>query len=366
LRRLGRRTAVATSLAGALLALVEARALAASFVITNADGAGEGFNDPTSFTPVGGNNAMTLGAARLAVFQSAGALWGAKLTSAVPIRVTATFDPLSCSATSATLGAAGSTGVFRDFPAAPRPATWYPAALADALAGSDLDPGSSDIVAYFNSTLDLGTCLGGASWYYGLDGHPPAGKLDLLTVLLHELAHGLGFLSFVDVASGAKLMGYDDVFSSKLARLGVSPSSYPAMTDPQRLAANTADPNLVWVGPIVDGAAPGILTAGLTAGDVRLYAPATLAPGSSVSHYSTALSPNEIMEPSYSGPDHDLTLTLALLRDLGWPAATPAVDAASPGARWLLAWALLVVGHRAQLRGRQARRAATSATAASA
>src|SRR5205085_1127120 len=85
LMRAGRRLAL-LALSGAL-AVVETRALAATFVISNADGAGEGFNDPTPFSPVGGNNATTLGGARLAVFQAAGAIWGGQLASAVPIHV---------------------------------------------------------------------------------------------------------------------------------------------------------------------------------------------------------------------------------------------------------------------------------------
>ncbi|KAL6076312.1 T9SS type A sorting domain-containing protein [Balamuthia mandrillaris] len=34
-------------------------------------------------------------------------------------------------------------------------------------------------------------------FYYGLDGRPSPGKLDLVTVLLHELSHGMGFASWI-------------------------------------------------------------------------------------------------------------------------------------------------------------------------
>lgn len=56
---------------------------------------------------------------------------------------------------------------------------------------------------------------------------------------------------------------------------------------------------------------------------ILMYAPNPLQPGSSVSHYSTAAKPNQLMEPAISGDlTHDLApprdLTLPLLRDIGW------------------------------------------------
>jgi hypothetical protein len=102
------------------------------------------------------------------------------------------------------------------------------------------------------------------------------------------------------------------------------------MTDAQRVTADVSDPNLYWSGANVDGAASS-LTAGLISGHVRLYAPSTVSPGSSVSHYSTAVSPNELMEPAYTGPNHDLRLTTDLLRDLGWPVPASPTVPATPG-----------------------------------
>jgi uncharacterized repeat protein (TIGR01451 family) len=42
---------------------------------------------------------------------------------------------------------------------------------------------------------------------------------------------------------------------------------------------------------------------------------------SSVSHFSTSLFPNQLLEPAYTGPDHVPDLELPLLRDLGWTRA---------------------------------------------
>lgn len=185
---------------------------AATIIVVNLDGAGEGFNDPTPAAPVGGNAGTTVGQQRLIAFQHAADLWGAALTSPVTIWVGARFDPLPCTATAAVLGSAGPNYVFRDFPGATFTSTWFHSALADKLSGSDQEPGEPDIGARFNSNLGNPGCLTGVGWYYGLDNqHGP--MMDLVAVVLHELAHGLGFSSFVNVATGANFAGFTDVYS---------------------------------------------------------------------------------------------------------------------------------------------------------
>src|SRR5450432_2511124 len=74
---------------------------AATITIVNGDPAGVGFNDATAVAPVGGNTGTTVGAQRLNAFQAAANKWGATLTSSVTIRVLATWEALTCTATSA-------------------------------------------------------------------------------------------------------------------------------------------------------------------------------------------------------------------------------------------------------------------------
>jgi hypothetical protein len=333
--------ATVTALTTALLALAGGGARAATLVIDDADPAGQGLNDPTPFSPVGGNNATTLGAARLAVFQQAAAIWGAQLQSTVPIHVSTQMVPLTCNATSAVLASTGAESVHRDFPSAPLAGTWYPQALANALAGTDLAPTTPDIGTQFNSQLGNAGCFTGITFYLGLDAHPSSTQVDMLTVVLHELAHGLGFQSYTDFTTGAEFNGFPDAFLLNIQEVGATPSSLSAMTNAQRVAAALSDPDLDWTGGNVQAAA-STLTAGLIAGHVRLYAPATFAGGSSVSHYSTALTPNELMEPIYTAPNRNLALTQDLLRDLGWrlPVATTNVAALPSGGRALLLFAL--------------------------
>ena len=294
----------------------------AVITVVNLDGAGEGFNDPSApdlASTNGGNNGATLGAQRLIAFQHAVNIWANRLSSPVEIRIDANFNPLTCNSTSAVLGSAGATTVHRDFTGAPLANTWYPQALANSRAVIDLSPGTSDIAARFNSSIGT-TCAFPLVWYYGLNANLPPGTLDFVSVVLHELGHGLGLQSFVDLQSGAKVLGFDDAFSLKLEDHSTG-KLYPQMTNAERVAASINSGNLHWVGANVV-ASSGTLTAGVHAtGHVQMYAPNPQQPGSSVSHFDAALSPNELMEPFYTGANHYLARTLELFEDLGWAIA---------------------------------------------
>ena len=296
---------------------------AATLTVVNNDGPGEGFNDPTPRTPVGGNTGTTVGAQRLIAFQRAAGIWGGLLSSSVSIRIGATFDALPCAATLAVLGSAGPAGAVRDFAGAPVANTWYHNALANALHGSALDP-AVDIVAQFNSTFGT-TCPFPKGWYYGLDGNA-GNDSDFVTIVLHELAHGLGFTTFVNLTSGQKLLGFNDTFMLNLEHHGGSPADYPSMSNAQRVAASTDTGNLHWVGAHVR-AVGDILTAGGVDDHVRMFAPKPGQPGSSVAHWDTALNPNQLMEPAYTGPNHTPVLELSLFQDIGWSVAPSALSA---------------------------------------
>src|SRR5664280_209599 len=232
-----------------LLATLAARPLfaGATFVIVNTDPAGTGLNDPTPATPVGGNAGTTLGQQRLIVFQQAGAIWGALLTSNVTIRVSASFTPLACSATSGILGSTYANYVYSDFAGAPVAGTWYAKALANKFVGSDLDSTTVDMTAHFNSSLGQTGCLTGLSFYLGLD-NLAGSNINFLSVAVHEFAHGLGFFTIAD-ASGAFLgtppmpaifdrFIYDDTLGQ----------TWDKLTNTQRAASAVNSGNLTWSG----------------------------------------------------------------------------------------------------------------------
>lgn len=314
---------LASAVCLAALVLAPSVAHAASVVeIVDLDGAGEGLNDPAPFTAAGGNSASTLGAARRRAVELAVAVFAESLESSVPIQVGVRFDPLGGNATQATLGLGSNQAVYRDFAGAPLADTWYPSALADKLAGVDLGgEGSLDVRLTFNSDVDGPVALGAKRFYYGFDGHPAAGDVSFVEIALHELAHGLGFTTLLDLSTGAKFLGRDDAYLRHLERHGATPPDFPSMTDAQRKAASTAGSAVHWTGS--QGLAAGAtLTAGRSPeGHLEMYAPSPVAPAASLTHFGTQMAPDQIQEPFYTGGADladGLALVRAVLGDVGW------------------------------------------------
>ncbi|MBI4916095.1 MAG: peptidase [Acidobacteria bacterium] len=256
------RTTPRLVLAILVMALVAATAQgAATIVIINNDPAGVGFNDPTPAAPVGGNPGTTIGQQRLNVFNQAASIWGAALDSTVTINVQATWEALTCDASSAVLGSCGALAVDFDFANAPFTSTWYLIALANRLATTDLDPTGNDMRARFNVNLGSPTCLAGSGWYYGFDGNEGA-LIDFLAVLLHEMGHGLGFATTTSGTSGVWLSD-----PTAIPPIPPMPSAYdhflldgttgllwsdPTETNPQRVASAITGVGLTWTGANAD------------------------------------------------------------------------------------------------------------------
>ncbi|KRG68336.1 PA domain-containing protein [Pseudoxanthomonas dokdonensis] len=248
-------------LPGALMAAMalSAPAHSAELVLVSGDtGTGLGLDDPTPKAPVGLNPGKTLGDQRTKVYQFAMSLWGAVLKSDVPIYIGASFQPLACTPTSAVLGSAGTTSVFSDFAPGIEAGTWYASALADAIAGTDLDPGFIDINSRFNGDIGVNPdCLTGRTWYYGLDGNAPADAIDFLDVVMHEIGHGLGVQGFTNSAGGF-LAGVQDIYSIH-AYDNTLGKSFAQMTNAERAASLLDTGKLVWTGQQVNQEAALIL-----------------------------------------------------------------------------------------------------------
>lgn len=251
----------AAAFVGALATVGQAQA-AATIIINNINAAGVGFNDPTPAAPVGGNTGTTLGEQRLIAFTYAANIWGATLTSNVPIVINAQFTPLTCTATSGVLGSAGATQIFRDFANAPQPATWYSYALANKIAGSYLGTlNAPQINSNFNSNLGQTGCLTGTFFYLGLDGNHGA-NIDFVAVLQHEMGHGLGFQTFTNGTTGAMNGGFPAIWDHFL--FGVTANkAWKDMTAAERVASAISLDKLVWTGANVTGAIPSVLRFGL-------------------------------------------------------------------------------------------------------
>ncbi len=322
------------------LTLVPSVAGAAEFSIVVTDSAGEGFRDEGPADPAstaGGNLGSTLGEQRLNALQHALTTWAALLDSEVTIVVHIAMSALNCSNTSAVLGQAGASSLFSEVPNAPDPNVWYVSALADRIAGEDLDPGSPDIIAEFNSSVDAGPCLGGAGWYYGFDGAPSAGSPDFVAVVLHELAHGLGFTSSVNYGSGQFLAGSPDAFSALLFDLGQG-TTWDNLNAGQRATSARHARGLVWSGNAVTSAAPSVLARGNPSVSVQ---PEVMNFSGAINEINWAAKPmmsaqGELAEPNNPcGPQTGLSGRIVLAR-AGCPGATRALAAQDNNAAGIL------------------------------
>jgi hypothetical protein len=236
-----------------LLAFAALPLAAADIQIFVADGAGVGFNDTTPATPVGGNMGTTVGAQRLIVFQEAARIWGALLPSTVTIKVSSSFTGLTCSASTAVLGSAGTTTAHANFAGAPFTNTWYNKPEADKLSGTSLGTNPNSIQASFNSDLGKTTpaCLTGTFFYLGLDNNHGF-NINLLSVVLHEFGHGLGFTSAADETGkfiGSGTNQFPGAFDRFLFDATAGKTWDQMATDADRLASSTNTGNLQWNGP---------------------------------------------------------------------------------------------------------------------
>jgi PA domain len=271
LRRLDFCVAPLALVCGLLIGAGQAHA-AATIVINNLNGPNVGFNDPTPVVPVGGNLGSTLGAQRLIAFTHAANIWGASLTSTQPIIINAQFSALTCTATGAVLGSAGTTSVFSNFVGAPKTNTWYSYALANKISGNYLGTlNAPQINANFNVNLGTPGCLQASSWYYGLDSNEPVNGIDFVAVLQHEMAHGLGFQTFTNGTSGAFLNGFPSIWDHYLFSAAAG-KTWADATAAERAASAISLNGLIWTGPSVTTSAPEVLLTG--APNVSITGPA--------------------------------------------------------------------------------------------
>ena len=305
--RIGRRTRGA-AFGAVLFATVAAPLLAggAKITIINNNAAGIGFNDPTPATPVGGNAGTTVGQQRLIAFQTAADMWALLLDTPVEIRIQASFTALSCDANSATLGSSGPIQVLSDFAGARVPNTWYVTALANKMAGKDLLPGdpktnADDIRSSFNSNLGAANCLAGVGWYYGLDNNH-GNNIDLVTVLLHEFAHGLGFLTLLNLNNGTESLGRADIFERNIFDTGAG-KLWSEMTDAERAASALNARHIVWNGAAVSAAVSSTLAPGTPL--MAVSSPAGIAGNYAVgtASFGASLTPQGVTEQVVAATD---------------------------------------------------------------
>jgi len=235
--------------------------------------------------------------------QAAIDVWSENFSSTVPINVNVSWGRAS---SYGILAAASAKNNFANFPNAPDKTLYYAAALANALAGKDIDPTAPELEITITSD---------APWYYGTDGKCPPKSYDLESVILHEMGHGLGFISgnYYDQYSGYGRIDQPTPFDA-----------YAQLPDGRRLAdmpspsietGKALTSPLYWSGENAIKANNGIKP--------PLYAPSIYEPGSSVSHLDertfSQSGANSVMTPNLdSGEVFHLpgSLLLAMIDDM--------------------------------------------------
>lgn len=239
-------------------------------------------------------------------FEHATSIWESLLTSPVEIRVAAVWTNLP----GGTLGSAGPAFWAANFTGTPKHNVYYPGPLAEKLAGEDLNgPEEYDIVAQFNSSAD---------WHFESSGMPDAGEFDFITVVLHELGHGLGFTSTFEVEDDIGRYGrYTNngvPFTYDLFLVnGSSQNLFETFASPSaQLAAQLTGNNVHFKSPF-----------GATI--AKVFAPGVFSEGSSISHLDPVVfpqgSPNSLMRPFVNPNEvnHDPGVVLQrIFRDMGW------------------------------------------------
>ncbi|MGH9313181.1 MAG: hypothetical protein ACRD09_01305 [Vicinamibacterales bacterium] len=240
-----------------------------------------------------------------AAFQHAMNIWASQLTTSVPIQIEAEFTTLG----SGVLGSAG-PWLVRNAPGL-MANMWYPVALANKLTGTDRLPTTSDIDASFNSSF---------AWYFGTDGLAPAGTYDFVTVVLHELGHGLGFVGSMSYNAGSGSWGFSGspLIYDHFTENGAGQGLLVAFANPSAaLGSQLTSNNLYFDGPrtrLANGGSPA-----------RIYAPASWQGGSSYSHLNEqtypAGNPSSLMTPQLASSEaiHDPgPIGRGVLEDIGW------------------------------------------------
>lgn len=204
-------------------------------------------------------------------------------------------------------GFAGGWGIDAIYPYA-----FYPVSLAEKIAGKSLNGESdADITLTINSNIN---------WYLGTDGNTPEIKYDLVTVVLHEMCHGLGFFDSMDTDESTGWYGIGsmpfvyDKFVENLAEQNLT-DSLIFKNNSSALRSQLTGGNLYFSGPLLRQYSTG--------SRARLYVPSRWDSGSSVSHLDEELtdSVNALMTPfiDFGEAIHDPGgYTMSILGDIGW------------------------------------------------
>jgi hypothetical protein len=229
------------------------------------------------------------------VVRTAASDWAAVLDVSAPVEVEVLWYPFG---NASVLGAAGPLRIYGG--GGLPEGVFTPGPLANVLLDRDIDPNNPEIQVVLNRDF-------GSRWFIGTSGSPGGNQVDLYSVVLHELGHGLGFVGSAGVRSG-----------------GLGLSNPPYGYDTHVYHGNDR---------LLDAPNPNALLQSdnlffdLASGDrYKLYAPSSWQQGSSYSHFDeasyTGSEPGALMTPRLGSGEVQRTIdepVVGVMAKIGWP-----------------------------------------------
>lgn len=212
---------------------------------------------------------------------------------------------------------------------------YYPLPLINQLLGYDRNPSVADIICVFN---------GKGLWYFGLDGklelipdpiNPGAlnSKKDFLTTALHEICHGLGILSSMEIKDGRGKWG-GSVGKARIYDIFLCDESQHQLTDINFYSNNSTElanilvsENIYWRGEHATIANNGNM--------VKIYTSNKWLSGTSISHLDEIYNNDNIIALGAQRLHQPGNIVLGMLRDIGWtlkstPTANEKIETTTP------------------------------------
>jgi hypothetical protein len=257
-------------------------------------------------------------------YERAVSIWETHIKSDVTIRIDATYEDLN----PRVLGGTRPNFVYAiDQDQDDQFEAWVVDALADALSEEDQQPGGADFSMSLNSARN--------DWHFG-EGDAPTEMIDFTTIVLHEIAHGLGYLSLTGVSSGVGQYGFDfedgnglvpSIYTTFLAQ--EEGETRTSLTDESEYAnPSEALGDALTSDDLVFDGINSITTANPNTGPVppKVYAPSRFNIGSSISHLDESTYPagstNALMTPIAQAAETNRLpgpIVCGQLRDMAWP-----------------------------------------------
>ncbi len=241
-------------------------------------------------------------------FEAAVSIWESYINTSKTIRIKATWASLA----GGSLASSGATRIFRNFKNAPLTDVWYVVPLAEAISGEELNSGDYDINVNVNKNIN---------WSYNTQGTPINNKYDLSTIVLHEIAHGLGYSSTMKPSGNSQAQwgqsGYGMIYDFFLQK-----------PDKVLFTNSTVygNPSATLLSAITSGSVYfKVNNPGLAKDLPKIYSPNPYEDGGSLSHvdesYYPAGSENSLMTPNIAAAEIIHTpgqVILSILNQIGW------------------------------------------------